>query len=327
MKKQTNQKTKEIVLYKAKSGPILDVYLDKDTVWLSQRQMADLFGKDVRTVNDHVGNVYKEGELSKNSTIRKFRIVRYEGKRKVFREIEHYNLDVIISVGYRVKSLQGTQFRIWATNVLKKHILEGYTINKKRLGLNYQKFMQAVADVKALLPTDDKVKARDALELINAFASTWFSLDAYDSDNLPQKGATKKQVYFTATELEQVLEKLKIKLISQKQATDLFGQSRTKEAVAGIVGNIFQSFAQKDLYPSADSKAAHLLYFMVKNHPFVDGNKRSGAFAFVWFLRKAGLLRASLTPEALTVLTLLIAESNPKDKDKMIGLVLLLLKK
>ena len=187
--------------------------------------------------------------------------------------------------------------------------------------------MKAVSDVKALLPADDKVKAQDALELINAFASTWFSLSAYDTDKLPTNGATKKQAYFTAEELIQVLQELKTKLIAKKQATDIFGQSRNKDVVSGIVGNVLQSFAKKDLYPTAESKAAHLLYFMVKNHPFVDGNKRSGAFAFVWFLRKANILRASLTPEALTALTLLIAESNPKDKEKMIGLVLLLLRK
>jgi len=204
-------------------------------------------------------------------------------------------------------------------------LLQGYTINKKRIGKNYEKFMQAVADVKALLPAGNKVKTEDVLELISAFAGTWFSLDAYDTDRLPQRGASKKQVECTAEELEKALKELKKDLIKKKEATDIFGQERSKDGMKGIVGNIFQSAFGKDVYSSAEEKAAHLLYFMVKNHPFVDGNKRSGAFAFVWFLRKAGLLRASLTPEALTALTLLLAESSPKDKDKMIGLTLLLL--
>ena len=163
------------------------------------------------------------------------------------------------------------------------------------------------------------------LELINVFADTWFSLDAYDKDRLPRKGASKKHVAFTAAELIEALKEFKNNLIKRKEATGIFGQEQGKDRVPGIVGNIFQSAFGKDVYPSAEEKAAHLLYFMVKNHPFVDGNKRSGAFAFVWFLRKAGLLRASLTPQALTALTLLLAESSPKDKNKMIGLILLLL--
>jgi prophage maintenance system killer protein len=236
-------------------------------------------------------------------------------------------LDAIISVGYRVNSKQATQFRIWSTKVLKQHLLEGYTINKKRIGQNYEKFMQAVADVKALLPSGNKVTTEDVLELINAFAGTWFSLDAYDTESFPRAGSTKKKVHFTANELSEALQELKQDLMDKKQATDLFGQERNKNSVEGIIGNVFQSAFGEDVYPSAEKKAAHLLYFMIKNHPFTDGNKRSGAFAFVWFLRKASLLRASLTPEALTALTLLIAESNPKDKDKMVGLVLLLLKK
>ena len=206
-------------------------------------------------------------------------------------------------------------------------MLDGYTINKKRIGENYEKFLRAVADVKALLPTGNVVGTKDILELINAFASTWFSLDAYDTDTLPKIGATKKQVYFTAEELTQALQKLKQTLISKKQTTAFFGQEKSRNSINGIVGNVFQSFDKRDVYPSVEEKAAHLLYFIVKDHLLVDGNKRSGAFAFVWFLRRVGILRASLTPEALTALTLLIAESNSKDKDKMIGLVLLLLNK
>jgi prophage maintenance system killer protein len=241
--------------------------------------------------------------------------------------VAFYSLDIILAVGYRTNSARAIEFRKWVTKVLKQHLLEGYTINKKRIGQNYEKFMQAVADVKALLTSGNRVTTEDILELINAFADTWFSLDAYDTDSFPKTGLTKKKVVFTANELTEALQEFKQDLMDKKQATDLFGQERSKNVVEGIIGNLFQSAFGKDVYPSAEKKSAHLLYFMIKNHPFADGNKRSGAFAFVWFLRKAGLLRASFTPEALTALTLLIAESNPKDKDKMVGLVLLLLKK
>lgn len=253
--------------------------------------------------------------------------VQKEGSRKVKRDIEYYNLDAMLSVGYRVNSKQATQFRIWATKTLKQHLVSGYTINKKRVGANYQKFLQAVSEVKALLPAGNIVDTKDILELINVFASTWFSLDAYDKENLPKKGFTKKQVIFKAEELGGALQDLKKALLTRKQATDLFGQERNKDSIGGIVGNVFQTFGKKDVYPTTEEKAAHLLYFIVKNHPFTDGNKRSGAFSFVWFLKKTGTLKASLTPEALTALTLLVAESKSQDKDKVIGLVLLLLNK
>jgi len=321
-----NKIIKNIAIYQAKSGAIeFRGDYEQETIWGNLQQIADLFDVQKPAISKHLKNIYSEGELSKEATVSILETVQKEGKREVKRSIEYYNLDAILSVGYRVNSKQATQFRIWATKTLKQHLLQGYTINKKRIGENYEKFMQAVADVKALLPAGNKVKTEDVLELISAFAGTWFSLDAYDTDRLPQRGASKKQVECTVEELEKVLKELKKDLIKKKEATDIFGQERSKDGMKGIVGNIFQSAFGKDVYPSAEEKAAHLLYFMVKNHPFVDGNKRSGAFAFVWFLRKAGLLRASLTPEALTALTLLLAESHPKDKDKMIGLVLLLL--
>ncbi len=318
-------KEKNLIIYQSKSGKIeFRGDFKRDTVWGTQKQIADVFNVNVRTINEHLQNIFKGGELNKNTVIRKFRITAGDGKQYL---TNFYNLDAILSVGYRVNSKQAAQFRQWATKTLRRHIIDGYTINKKRIGANYQKFMRAVADAKALLPAGGQVKMEDILELINAFAGTWFSLESYDTDTLPQSGATKKQVYFAAEDLVKALQELKRELAAKKQATEIFGQERNKEATKGIVGNIFQSFAKKDLYPTVEEKAAHLLYFMVKNHPFVDGNKRSGAFAFVWFLRKAGILRASLTPEALTALTLLTAESNPKYKDRIVGLIILLLKK
>jgi len=317
-----DKQPKQLVIYQSKSGVIeFRGDFECDTVWGNQQQIANVFGINRTVVTKHVNKILKDGEVDKKSNVQKMHIANSD------KPVKFYSLDIILAVGYRTNSAKAIEFRKWATNILKRHLIDGYTINKKRIGQNYGKFLQAVTDVKALLPAGNKVKTEDILELINVFAGTWFSLDAYDTDKFPKRGTTKKKVTFTADELVSALQELKQDLIAKKQATDIFGQESSKQSVKGIVGNVFQSVFSKDVYPSNEDKAAHLLYFMVKNHPFVDGNKRSGAFAFVWFLRQAGLLRASLTPEALTALTLLIAESSPKDRDKMIGLVLLLLKK
>lgn len=319
----------EVVIFQNKSGAIeFKGDFQKETLWASLQQIADLFETDKSGISRHIKNIYHSHELEKKSTVAKVATVQKEGIREVKREIEFYNLDLILSVGYRINSKKATEFRKWATKTLHQHIVNGYTINKKQLAKNYGAFLQAVEDVKKLLPTDGQVKTEDALELIKMFASTWFSLDAYDKESLPKKGATKKQVKITVENISEALFKLKEELVSKKEASELFGQERAKGNIAGIVGNIFQSFSGQDLYPTAEEKAAHLLYFIVKNHPFIDGNKRSGAFAFIWFLRKANILDTRrLTPAALTALTLLIAESNPKDKDRMTGLVLVMLKK
>ena len=311
---------KEIVIYQSKTGKIeFRGNLKKDTIWGTQKQIAELFNISQPVVSRHINNIFKDKEIDRKSNMQKMHIA-FSDKPVVF-----YSLDMILSVGYRTNSKVAINFRKWATKTLKQHLLEGYTINKKQLAGNYQKFQETLKKIQTLLPEDKSIPAKEALDLISVFASTWFSLEAYDKDQFPKNGWTKKQVFFTVEELKKDLKKLKQKLIAKKQATDLFGNEKTKDAVAGIAGNIFQTFGGRDLYPTVEDKAAHLLYFMVKNHPFTDGNKRSGAFAFVWLLKKAGRLPASFTPEALTTLTLLTAESTPKDKDKMIGLILLLL--
>ncbi|MDH4330919.1 MAG: virulence RhuM family protein [Candidatus Moranbacteria bacterium] len=321
-----NKNIKEAIIYQSKSGKIeFRGDFGKETIWASQKQIAQVFNVNVRTINEHLKNIYNTEELKEVLTIRKFRIVQLEGKRNIEREINFYNLDAIISVGYRINSKQATQFRIWATQILKSHLVDGYTINKKRIGENYNQFLRAVSDVKALLPKNNKLEVKDVLDLVNSFAKAWLSLDAYDTESFPEKGATKKQVFFTANELENSLGSFKEELIKKRQATKLFGQEKTNGSLKGIIGNVLQSFQGEELYATVEEKAAHILYFIVKDHPFTDGNKRSGAFAFVWFLKKAGILRASLTPEALTTLTLLVAESDPKEKDRIIGLILILL--
>lgn len=238
----------------------------------------------------------------------------------------YYSLDLILAVGYRTNSKVAIDFRRWATQTLKEYIIEGYAINKKLIANNYQQFLQTVNDIKLLLPSNEIINTKDVVELISLYADTWVSLDAYDKDKLQVKRATKKQVDLTAKQLEQELQKLKSELIVKGQATQLFGTEQTSGKLAGIVGNIMQSFGGEDLYPTVEEKSAHLLYFMVKDHPFADGNKRSAAFAFIWFLKQAGLLNITkLTPSALTALTILISESNPKDKEKMVKLAINLL--
>ncbi len=274
-----------LIIYQSKSGKIeFRGDFKRKTIWASQKQIAEVFGVGRSVVTKHIRNIFKDKELDKKVVCAKFAHTTKHGALKdktQTRIVEFYNLDIILAVGYRTNSARAIEFRKWATKVLKQHLIEGYTINKKRLAANYQKFMQALEDIKALLPAGNKLKAQDALELVNAFAATWFSLESYDKDKLPKSGATKKQVLFTAEELREALQELRQELISKKQATEIFGQERSDGSVQAIVGNVFQSFNKKDIYPTVEKKAAHLLYFMVKNHPFVDGNKRSGAFAFL----------------------------------------------
>lgn len=326
-KKIAKKPEPELVVYQGKEGALeLRHDATAETVWATQAQIATAFSVDVRTINEHINNIYKTKELAKKSTIRKFRIVQREGKRYVERDIQHYNLDIIISVGYRVNSKTATQFRQWATKILRQHITNGYTINKKRIALNYENFMTAVSEVRALAPKSEKITANVVLDLVQLFADTWFSLDAYDKEEFGVGKVRKKKVKITADELAEELGKLRTVLMKKGEAHDKFATERTGQSLEGIVGNVLQSFGGQELYPSIEEKASHLLYFIIKNHPFVDGNKRSGAFAFVWFLERAKVLNIeAMTPTALTALTIMIAESDPKDKEKVVNLVVLLI--
>jgi prophage maintenance system killer protein len=328
MAKKTHNK-KELVIYKTKSGALeLRGDVSKNTVWATQAQMAEVFGVNSQAITKHIKNIFRDGELKESATCSKLEQVQIEGSRQVKRTIQYYNLDVMISVGYRINSVLGTEFRQWATKTLKQHITEGYTIHPKRVAKNYGAFMAAVEKVQSLLPASSEVGAVEVLDLVRLFADTWFALDAYDKEALGVKKVTKKKVSLTAKELGEGILVLKNSLIKKGEATENFAQERNRESLEGIVGNVMQSFGGEALYPSVEAKAAHLLYFIIKNHPFVDGNKRSGAFAFVWFLQKAKVLNTKqLTPSALTALTLLIAESNPKDKEKMVSLVSALITK
>lgn len=316
----------DTVIYQTKSGAIsLKQDVSSDMLWASQAHIADIFEIERSVATKHIRNILKDKELNADSVCAKLAHTAEDGKTY---QVQFYSLDVILAVGYRTNSKKAIAFRQWASRTLKDHIYKGYTINKNRIQKNYDDFLKAIDDVKNLLPTDTTVDHDSILELVILFADTWFSLDAYDKDKLVTQGVTKKKVVLTAEKLNKALAELKHNLISKNEATDIFGIERTKDSIVGIIGNVMQSFGGEELYPSIEEKAAHLLYFIIKNHPFVDGNKRSGAYAFIWFLRYTKTLDLTrMTPPALTAITLLIAESSPKDKDKMIGLVCTLLAK
>jgi hypothetical protein len=323
-----NKKENKIIIYQAPSGAIeFRGDKKKETMWATLDQIAGVFGRDKSVISRHLNNIYKEGELNEKATVAKNATVQIEGGRTIKRKIEYYNLDAIISVGYRVNSKIATEFRKWATKTLREHITKGYTINRKQIANNYDSFMKTVASIQNLLPEHITLDPKAVLDLIKEFASTWISLDAYDREQLQIKGVTKKSIKLTGKELLSAIYNLKNELIKKGETTDLFATERQKESVEGIVGNVMQTFGGKPLYKTVEEKAAHLLYFMVKNHPFIDGNKRSGAFTFIWFLRKTKSKGfRNINPATLTAVTLLIAESDPKKKDQMVALITQLLR-
>ena len=318
----------KLIIYQGPAGSLeLKADTEQETIWATLNQIAALFDIDKSGISRHVNNILKTKELN-DSTVAKFATVQNEGGREISRLIEYYNLDMILSVGYRVNSKKATEFRQWATKTLREHIIKGYTINRKRIAKNYGSFIKAVESVRALLPASSKVETADIIELIKMFAGTWFSLAAYDQGSFGKGKVTRKKVVIAASELTAGIAALKTELKRKGEASELFALERGGSSLEGIFGNVLQTFGGRDLYPSLEEKAAHLLYFVVKNHPFADGNKRSGAFAFIWFLRRTGRLNpAQMSPAALTALTLLIAESHPRDKEKMTGLVTMMLRR
>lgn len=320
--------TQPISIYQSPDGSInLDVQVEKETIWLSQTQMANIFWVTTSAINQHIKNIYKESELQEIWTIKKILMVREEWKRSIKREIDHYNLDMIISVWYRVNSKVATHFRQRATQTLRSHIVDGYTFNTQRLEQRYGS--QALQEIQSLQQKfqNTNLALDDIIAVTKAFDTTWTSLDAYDKSSLPTSGYTPDSIHLEVQKLYQDISVFKNFLISQSQATGLFAQEKEKGSLEGIFWSVFQSAFGSDAYPTLEEKAAHLLYFIIKNHPFNDGNKRAGAFSFIRFLTKVWYnFRSKITPEALTALTLLIAQSDPKDKSQMTGLVILLLK-
>jgi len=317
----------KLAIYQTADGAIeLAVDAKLETIWASQKQIAEVFGVTPQNITIHLKSIYSDREMDKSATCKDSLQVQIEGSRKVERKIKLYNLDAIIAVGYRVSSQKGTDFRKWATKTLRTYIADGFVIDRKRIEYNNTQFLRAINDLKLLSENVVQVGSSEATDLALQFATTWLSLDAYDKSELPSSGTIKKAVDIGASDLDNELQKLRKTLIEKGEATELFATERTRGGLQALFGNIFQSFAGEYVYPTVEEKAAHLLYFVVKNHVFIDGNKRSGAYAFVWFLQKTGLLNIhEISPQALTAITLLVAESKPEDKDKMVGLVLLML--
>jgi prophage maintenance system killer protein len=317
------EKTGEILLYQAKDGQTtLDVQLEKDTVWLTQAQMADLFEKDRSVIGKHISNIFKEEELDEKSNVQKMHIA-FSDKPVTF-----YNLDIIISVGYRVKSKRGTQFRIWANKILKQYLIKGYAIQDKIKVEQYENLRQTVSLLANVLERKELSadEATGLLKVVTDFAYALDVLDKYDHQVLNIENTSTEQ-YFTITYSE-AIEAIR-SLGSKFGSSTLFGNEKDN-SFKGSIATIYQSFGGIDLYPSVEEKAANLLYFVVKNHSFSDGNKRIAAFLFVWFLERNKLLytptgNKRIADNALVALTLMIAESKPDEKDMMVRVVVSLI--
>lgn len=317
----------EIVIYRTSRKEIeLKVRLERETVWLDARRMAQIFSVNRPAIVKHINNIYKTGELYKKSTCSILEQVAADGK---IRKMNLYNLDMIISVGYRVNSKRATQFRIWATKVLKNYLIKGYTVNQKRLEeINLREFEQTVVLIKKAIETKQLTSGETSglLKVITDYANSWILLQKYDKKQLGVVKTHKVRYVLTYNDAQKAIIELENDLVSKKEASDLFGQEK-KEILEGILGNLNQSFGGKVLYPSIEEKAAHLLYFIIKDHPFIDGNKRIGSFLFIVFLaRNRHLFKKSgekkINDNTLVALALLIAESNPKQKEIMIKLIM-----
>jgi len=314
----------EIIIYQTEGGQsLLEVHLGKETVWLTQAQMVELFQRDQSVISRHIRNVFKEGELDEESNMQKMHIANSD------KPAAFYNLDIIISVGYRVKSQRGTQFRIWATSILKDHLLKGYSLNQKRLAEKGLADMeQAVALLSRTLQRNELVtdEGKAVLEVVNRYARSWSLLLRYDEDQLElpkNRHSPKQSLDYGRT--GKSIKALKDDLLARGEASGLFGQEREHHLQA-ILGNLDQTFDGRELYESVEEKAAHLLYFVIKDHPFSDGNKRIGAFLFLLFLNENNLLEQSgINDNGLVALALLIAESDPRQKELMIRLIMNLL--
>lgn len=321
--------TGQIQLFTSADGQAqLQVALEHDTLWLSQAQMGELFDTTPENVLMHLKNIFNDGELVEQATTKVFLVVRQEGARQVRRRIKHYSLDAIISVGYRVSSVRATQFRQWATAVLRQHLVEGYTLNQRRLAERGIEFEQAVSLLSRTLANQQLVndQGRAVLQVIGDYARSWSLLQGFDEQSLQEQSA--RQTDMRALALEDVLAaiaQLKATLMAKGEATELFGQLRG-EGLASAIATIEQGFGDDWFYPNVASRAAHLLYFVIKNHPLADGNKRSGSFLFLWYLQLNQHLLARpveqlINDNTLVALALLVAESLPEQKELMVRLV------
>lgn len=312
-----------ISIYEGASGDI-EVRVERETVWLNQAQLATLFGRERSVVAKHLRNVFSDGELDAESVCAKFAQTGNDGKTY---QVDHYNLDAIISVGYRVKSTEGVRFRQWATRLLKEHLVRDYTLNRQRFEQNARELEAALALVHKTASGDalNSDQGRGLVEVITRYTRTFLLLQRYDEGLLTEPKGVTGGALPSVAETRDGIAILKTELMARGEATPLFGQER-EEGLAAILGNLAQSVFGEPAYPSIESKAAHLPYFVVKNHPFSDGNKRIGSLLFVDFLhRNARLFRDGepvMNDVGLAALALLVAESDPKDKEVIIRLVM-----
>ena len=312
-----NMENNEIILYETADHAVrLNVSTDGETVWLSLDQLTSLFERDKSTISRHIKNVFTEGELEQSATVAKYATVQTEGNREVTRSIEYYNLDVIISVGYRVKSQRGVEFRKWANSVLKDYIIKGYAVNNKRIE-------QIGEVIRIMKRAENQLDAKQVLSVIEKYNSALDMLDEYDHQTMSKPKGSKATYVLTYDECRAVINEMKFAAES-----DLFGNEKD-DSFKGSIANIYQEFGGVEIYPSLEEKAANLLYFVTKNHSFSDGNKRIAAAMFLYFLDMNGALfhngaktEKAIADQTLAALTIMIAESNPDEKEMMIKVIM-----
>ena len=307
----------ELILFETEDRAVtLTVPVNQEMVWLSRNQMAELFDRDIKTIGKHINNALRE-ELD-NSTVAKFATVQNEGGREVERLIEYYNLDVIISVGYRVKSKRGVEFRKWANSVLRQYILRGYAVNNNRIA-------QLGEVIQIMKRTQNSLDSKQVLSVIERYSTALDLLDAYDHQNMSRPKGNVATYVLTYEECMDIIASMRF-----GDESDIFGKEKDG-SFEGSIGNIYQSFAGQDLYPTLEEKAAHLLYFVTKNHSFLDGNKRIAATVFLYFLDKNGVLfidgEKTIDDHTLVALTIMIAESKPDEMEMMITVIMNCMKK
>jgi len=315
----------KIEIFQSSNGEIVfNSDIQNETIWANLEQIAKLFGRDKSGISRHIKNIFNNEELDKNSTVAKIATVQKEGNREVVRDIEYFNLDMIISIGYRVDSKEATLFRKWATSVLKKYLTDGYAINEKKI-TQTKTLLNNLKQTIDFLSTKEIGQSKEVLNLLQNYTKTLSLLESYDKSSIDDFDGATSSYFLSYDEVKKVLAEVKSSLISKGEATELFANEKDTQ-LDGIIENLYQTFGGVELYPSIEDKASHLLYFIIKDHPFNDGNKRSASFMFIYFLDKCDYLykangEKKINDNALTTLTLLVASSDPKEKDILIKLI------
>lgn len=309
----------EVILYKDGELELpVEVAPDKETVWLKVEEMAKLFDRDRSVIQRHIKNIFKENELEESSTCAKFAQVQNEGDRSIERTFNYYNLDMIISVGYRVKSPRGIAFRKWATSILKEYIVQGYAVNAKRLNV-----LNKVVEIQSNIIADVlELDSREVFDVIQKYTQALELLDDYDHQIVQKPKISNEKAYqLTFNECKKLIESMTF-----SKSSTIFGKEKTKGSLEGIIGSVYQTAFGEDVYLSVQEKAANLLYFIVKDHPFIDGCKRIAASIFLYFLNKNNLLfkndKKIISDSTLVAITLLLAESRPEEKEIMINVIM-----